>query len=178
MGNKGKRAVALLTMATLPCVFMGCDKNEVNNSVSIKFSSVPQNFLDDKSASGEQNVNLIEPEIVTETEQSASRDKQSAADFTSEAVSKAITTEPIPETTLHTMAEFSVKYHEPAYDTMIPSKQQSGHLSKSEPPQFGQRQVLYYNPLSNAALRFINLNFKIDTKIKTIHNRILNMEKG
>ncbi|MDE7424786.1 MAG: ATP-dependent helicase, partial [Lachnospiraceae bacterium] len=28
--------------------------------------------------------------------------------------------------------------------------QRSGHLSKSEPPRFGQRQVLYYNPLSNA----------------------------
>lgn len=42
-----------------------------------------------------------------------------------------------------------------------------GHLSKSEPPRFGQRQAFCYNPLSDAVLRSLNLDFKMDTKFKT-----------
>ncbi len=41
-------------------------------------------------------------------------------DFSSEEVSEEITVEPIPETTMHTMAEFSAKYRNPAYDTEDP----------------------------------------------------------
>ena len=53
-----------------------------------------------------------------------------------------------------------------------------GHLSKSEPPRFGQRQVFCYNYFYNAVLRLLNPDFKIDTKFKTAQNRILNMKKG
>ena len=54
----------------------------------------------------------------------------------------------------------------------------SGHLSKSEPTRFGQRQVFCYNSFYNAVLRLINPDFKIDTKSKTAQNWILNMKKG
>lgn len=52
------------------------------------------------------------------------------------------------------------------------------HLSESDPPQFGQRQVFCYNFFSDAALRLFNLNFKMNIKIKTAQNRIPNMKKG
>ena len=55
---------------------------------------------------------------------------------------------------------------------------QAGHLSKSEPPRFGQRQVFCYNSFYNAVLRLLNPDFKIDTKSKTAQNWILNMKKG
>ncbi len=55
---------------------------------------------------------------------------------------------------------------------------QSGHPSESEPTRFGQRQMFCYNPISNAILRLLNLNFKMDTKFKTAQNQIPNMKMG
>lgn len=45
------------------------------------------------------------------------------------------------------------------------------NLSKSEPPRFGQRRALCYNPFCNAVLRLFNPNFKMDFKNKTAQNR-------
>lgn len=52
-----------------------------------------------------------------------------------------------------------------------------GHLSKSEPPKFRQWQVFCYNPFYNAILWLFNLDFKMDTKIKTSQNRMQTMKK-
>lgn len=49
-----------------------------------------------------------------------------------------------------------------------------GHLSKSEPPQFRQRHVFRYNPLSNAVLRLIKIHVSVQIYLVTIsHEKIL-----
>ncbi len=52
------------------------------------------------------------------------------------------------------------------------------HLLESPPHlRFGQRRVFCNNPFYNASLWLLNLNFKMDTKIKTVQNWMLNMKK-
>lgn len=53
----------------------------------------------------------------------------------------------------------------------------NGHLSKPEPPTFGQRQVFCFNPFYGAVSQRPDLNFKIDTKIKTGQNRKQKVKK-
>ena len=57
-------------------------------------------------------------------------------------------------------------------------KRKNEHLSKSEPPRFGQRQVFCYKYFYNEVLQLLYFDFKMDTKSKTAQNRILNMKKG
>lgn len=45
------------------------------------------------------------------------------------------------------------------------------HLPQSEPSWFGQRWVICYNSLYNAVSQKSDLNFKINTKIKSSQNR-------